>query len=88
MAYLLEQAFKRLYEEVGLGWVYAVTNFEPVSVPPPLIFSELFFHKLMDSSVHRTCVGAENGMWIPIYYHRLANLPIQCILSGRSIGCH
>lgn len=25
------QAFRRLYEEVGLGWVYAVTKYEPVS---------------------------------------------------------
>lgn len=26
------QAFRKLYEEVGLGWVYAVTKYEPVSV--------------------------------------------------------
>lgn len=25
------QAFRRLYEEVGLGWVYVVTKYEPVS---------------------------------------------------------
>ncbi|XP_062227488.1 uncharacterized protein LOC133925648 [Phragmites australis] len=25
------EAFRRLYEEVGLGWVYAVTKSEPVS---------------------------------------------------------
>ncbi|KAJ7283027.1 hypothetical protein O6H91_16G061800 [Diphasiastrum complanatum] len=25
------EAFKRLYEEVGLGWVYAITNYEPFS---------------------------------------------------------
>jgi hypothetical protein len=25
------QAFRKLYEEVGLGWVYAVTKYEPVS---------------------------------------------------------
>jgi hypothetical protein len=25
------QAFRRLYEEVGLGWFYAVTKYEPVS---------------------------------------------------------
>lgn len=27
----LLQAFRKLYEEVGLGWVYAVTKYEPVS---------------------------------------------------------
>lgn len=26
------QAFRRLYEEVGLGWVYAITKYEPVSL--------------------------------------------------------
>ncbi|RWW69076.1 hypothetical protein BHE74_00023347 [Ensete ventricosum] len=26
------QAFRRLYEEVGLGWIYAVTKYEPVSL--------------------------------------------------------
>lgn len=25
------QAFRRLYEEVGLGWVYTITKYEPVS---------------------------------------------------------
>lgn len=25
------QAFRRLYEEVRLGWVYAVTKYEPVA---------------------------------------------------------
>jgi hypothetical protein len=25
------QAFRALYEEVGLGWVYAITNYQPVS---------------------------------------------------------
>lgn len=25
------QAFRRLYEEVGLGWVYAITKYKPVS---------------------------------------------------------
>ncbi|CAL5014272.1 unnamed protein product [Urochloa decumbens] len=25
------EAFRRLYEEVGLGWVYAVTKYEPVA---------------------------------------------------------
>jgi hypothetical protein len=25
------QAFRRLYEEVGLGWIYAVTKYKPVS---------------------------------------------------------
>jgi len=25
------EAFRRLYEEVRLGWVYAVTKYEPVS---------------------------------------------------------
>ncbi|XP_078440354.1 putative thiol-disulfide oxidoreductase DCC [Wolffia australiana] len=25
------EAFRRLYEEVGLGWVYAVTKYEPIS---------------------------------------------------------
>lgn len=27
------QAFRRLYEQVGLGWVYAITKYEPVSLP-------------------------------------------------------
>ncbi|KAJ6970439.1 hypothetical protein NC653_034893 [Populus alba x Populus x berolinensis] len=26
------EAFRKLYEQVGLGWVYAVTKYEPVSV--------------------------------------------------------
>lgn len=25
------QAFRKLYEAVGLGWVYAITKYEPVS---------------------------------------------------------
>ena len=25
------QAFRRLYEQIGLGWVYAITKYEPVS---------------------------------------------------------
>ncbi|EFJ26523.1 hypothetical protein SELMODRAFT_97421 [Selaginella moellendorffii] len=25
------EAFKKLYEAVGLGWVYAITNYEPFS---------------------------------------------------------
>lgn len=25
------EAFRRLYEEVGLGWVYAITNYEPIA---------------------------------------------------------
>lgn len=25
------QAFRRLYEQVGLGWIYAITKYEPVS---------------------------------------------------------
>ncbi|KAF5203354.1 hypothetical protein FRX31_007060 [Thalictrum thalictroides] len=25
------EAFRRLYEEVGLGWVYAITKYEPVA---------------------------------------------------------
>ncbi|BBN11869.1 hypothetical protein MPTK1_5g15440 [Marchantia polymorpha subsp. ruderalis] len=32
-------AFKRLYEEVGLGWVYAVTNFEPVGKLADSVYS-------------------------------------------------
>ncbi|KAJ3678436.1 hypothetical protein LUZ60_002239 [Juncus effusus] len=24
------EAFRRLYEEVGLGWIYAITKYEPV----------------------------------------------------------
>lgn len=27
----LLQAFRKLYEQVGLGWVYAITKYEPVS---------------------------------------------------------
>lgn len=30
--YKLIQAFRQLYEQVGLGWVYAITKYEPVSV--------------------------------------------------------
>jgi len=29
----LLQAFRILYEQVGLGWVYAITKYEPVSHP-------------------------------------------------------
>ncbi|KAL5723578.1 hypothetical protein ACHQM5_006961 [Ranunculus cassubicifolius] len=25
------EAFRRLYEEVGLGWVYAITKYEPIA---------------------------------------------------------
>jgi hypothetical protein len=25
------QAFRALYDEVGLGWIYAITNHQPVS---------------------------------------------------------
>ncbi|KAK3035813.1 hypothetical protein RJ639_034629 [Escallonia herrerae] len=28
----LMQAFRRLYEAVGLGWVYAITKYEPAYV--------------------------------------------------------
>lgn len=28
---ILKQAFRKLYEAVGLGWVYAITKFQPVS---------------------------------------------------------
>nr|POF21188.1 uncharacterized protein, mitochondrial [Quercus suber] len=25
------EAFRRLYEQVGLGWVYAITKYEPIA---------------------------------------------------------
>ncbi|CAA6657224.1 unnamed protein product [Spirodela intermedia] len=33
------EAFRRLYEEVGLGWVYAVTRYEPVSTIANAVYS-------------------------------------------------
>lgn len=34
MVYIIDilQAFRKLYEQVGLGWVYAITKYEPVSL--------------------------------------------------------
>lgn len=39
----LLQAFRRLYEQVGLGWVYAITKYEPVSLPTILLKDTEFF---------------------------------------------
>lgn len=46
----LLQAFRRLYEQVGLGWVYAITKYEPVSLLK-LIWS--FIHLFRQKWSHR-----------------------------------
>ncbi|KAJ0989567.1 hypothetical protein J5N97_007923 [Dioscorea zingiberensis] len=33
------EAFRRLYEEVGLGWVYAITKYEPIQTIASAIYS-------------------------------------------------
>ncbi|XP_054805378.1 uncharacterized protein At5g50100, chloroplastic isoform X2 [Prosopis cineraria] len=33
-----ETAFRRLYEQVGLGWVYAVTKYEPIATVADAIY--------------------------------------------------
>ncbi|MCL7024780.1 hypothetical protein MKW94_027109 [Papaver nudicaule] len=33
------EAFRRLYEEVGLGWVYAVTKYKPVAVVANAVYA-------------------------------------------------
>ncbi|GAU28704.1 hypothetical protein TSUD_216110 [Trifolium subterraneum] len=33
------EAFRRLYEEVGLGWVYAVTKYEPIAKIADSVYS-------------------------------------------------
>ena len=42
------RAFSRLYEQVGLGWVYAITKYEPVSffVPNLLVVQSKCYHSL------------------------------------------
>lgn len=32
-------AFKRLYEEVGLGWVYAITKYKPIAIAADAIYA-------------------------------------------------
>ncbi|KAK8916311.1 hypothetical protein KSP39_PZI023161 [Platanthera zijinensis] len=32
------EAFRRLYEEVGLGWIYAITKYEPISTMANLVY--------------------------------------------------
>lgn len=70
------QAFRRLYEEVGLGWVYAITKYEPVSLP--IIF--LIVKPLM----HNTEIPAS---WFycwkdSLFYYRLQKLPIPYMVFG------
>ncbi|ESR52990.1 hypothetical protein KPL70_005977 [Citrus sinensis] len=33
------EAFRRLYEEVGLGWVYAITKYEPIAKIADFVYS-------------------------------------------------
>nr|XP_010932080.1 uncharacterized protein At5g50100, chloroplastic isoform X3 [Elaeis guineensis] len=33
------EAFRKLYEEVGLGWVYAITKYEPVATIANAVYS-------------------------------------------------
>ncbi|WOK95117.1 hypothetical protein Cni_G03824 [Canna indica] len=33
------EAFRRLYEEVGLGWVYAITKYEPIATIANSVYS-------------------------------------------------
>lgn len=32
------EAFRRLYEEVGLGWVYAITKYEPIATVASIVY--------------------------------------------------
>ncbi|XP_021911050.1 uncharacterized protein At5g50100, mitochondrial-like [Carica papaya] len=32
------EAFRRLYEQVGLGWVYAITKYEPITTIADVIY--------------------------------------------------
>ncbi len=53
------QAFRALYEEVGLGWVYAITNHQPVSHSRdklPTLFSVLVL------IFHACCISASGKM--------------------------
>jgi hypothetical protein len=51
---LLLQAFRKLYEEVGLGWVYAVTKYEPVSHYLQREHMIVLFHSLHAFYISRT----------------------------------
>ncbi|KAI3991708.1 hypothetical protein MKX01_038106 [Papaver californicum] len=33
------EAFRRLYEEVGLGWIYAVTKYKPIAVVANAVYA-------------------------------------------------
>ena len=49
------QAFRRLYEQVGLCWVYAITKYEPVS-----FFVPNFTCSLIKMLPFSRCIG----LWI------------------------
>lgn len=61
------QAFRRLYEHVGLGWVYAITKYEPVSLPFRVLKDSLSCSSNMDKSF-LYCLLKNNIAYFFIYY--------------------
>jgi len=59
----LLQAFRRLYEQVGLGWVYAITKYKPLSHPTILLKETKIFAFLLycrkDGLVHHVINGVK-----------------------------
>lgn len=53
------QAFRALYEEVGLGWVYAITNHQPVSYSRDKLPTLFFVLVLI---FHVCCISASGKM--------------------------
>lgn len=61
------QAFRRLYEHVGLGWVYAITKYEPVSLPFIVLKDLLSCSSSMYKSLHH-CLLKNKIAYIFIYH--------------------
>jgi len=83
------QAFRRLYEHVGLGWIYAITKYEPVSLPFIVLKDLLSCSSSMDKYFHY-CLLKNKIAYIFIYYVinweknicRLLKLLILYMVSG------
>ena len=64
------QAFRRLYEQVDLGWVYAITKYEPLSF---FVLSDFSFTR---SSIEMLPSCRHTGFWL-----MLTSLLSLCVLT-------
>ncbi|KAF8769206.1 hypothetical protein HU200_006709 [Digitaria exilis] len=55
------EAFRKLYEEVGLGWIYAVTKYEPVATMANAVYGVWAKYRMQITGITKTLLMEVNS---------------------------